>query len=128
MGTQHLNILLDATDREILRKRIKLYVARTGPRVGDFVQMPDGSLRRFSHDWGKDIQTTLPATGGGSFYLNEDGGVRYSGGLDSAVMKNRLKLISNRAMPGLFWFFHHGIPRAHNAVQCSINCEVYRYE
>lgn len=128
MGTQHLNILLDAQDRTILSERALKYQNLTGPRVGDFVQMPDGSLRRFTHDWGKDIQTTLPATGGGSFYLTEDGHASYSGGLDSAIMKDRLKLISGRGMAGLFWFFHHGIRRAHNAVHCSITCEVYRYE
>jgi len=52
-------------DFELLAERINRFNLRSGPRVGDFVIMPDGNTLRFTHHWtydedqdGGDIQTT----------------------------------------------------------------------
>ena len=96
---------------------------RRGPRIGDFVDMPDGRTMRFSHDWGDDIQISE----GGSYYLMASGGVSMSGGLEPAIDKAKLTK-TRRAQPGTFWFFHHGHSRAHNGVYFQIPCRVYKYD
>ena len=72
---------------EILAARIALREQgfETGPQVGDFIVMPDGTERRVAHDWGKDIG--LQPTSGGpdrSFYLG-DGYASFSGSLDPII-------------------------------------------
>lgn len=122
---QRINPRLDPRDMAILRERAALYAALQGPRVGDWVQMADKSLRRFTYDWGKEIQTTLPYTGPASFYLTPEGRASYSGGLASAIPKSDLMLVSE-ALDGRFWFFHHDWPRAHNGVDVLLQCRLFR--
>ena len=112
---------LDEKDTAILAKRGAAFNSHKGPRVGDFVRMLDYSVQRFSHDWGKDIQTT----NGGSFYLRSDGRVSFSGGLNNAIMKETLEE-TDETMVGIFWFFRHNQPIAHNGVNVNIMCKVYK--
>jgi len=101
----------------------------TGPRVGDFVHMPDGTLRRFTYDWGDGLQTTVgaahPCNGDASFYLGRSGEASFSGSLDSTIPRDRITLTDERHA-GRFWFFHHGFPGAHQGVHCDAPCRVYR--
>ena len=122
---QRINPHLDPQDMAILRERATRFAALPGPRVGDWVQMADGSLRRFTHDWGDDIQTTLPNTGSATFYLTPEGCASYSGGLDRAILKSSLTLISE-ALDGRFWFFHHNWARAHNGVDALMPCRLFK--
>lgn len=96
-----------------------------GPRVGDFVYMPDGSLLRFTHDWGDGLQTTCQAFGGGSFYLDRSGSVSFSGALDPPIARECIERTSE-TRDGAFWFFHHGFPGANLGVDCTAPCRVYR--
>lgn len=111
----------DDTDKEILERREALFNARSGPRVGDFVRFPDGTVDRFSHDWGETIQTTK----GGSFYLG-NGYMSFSGGLDPAIDKADLRP-TYEMRGGSCWFFHHNYHAAHNGVDVTIPCRVYEY-
>lgn len=115
----------DARDGNILSERRAARNAIFGPRLGDFVRMPDGSTRRFCHDWGDGIQIT-PAGKNGSFYLAPGGGVSYSGGLEPSIDKTTLSPASN-TIDGAFWFFHHDHARAHNGSHFKIPCRVYQY-
>ena len=88
----------DERDGEILAERQLRRERITGPRVGDFVWMTDGELRRFAHHWGDRIQPTSgPSKGprdigaGGSFHLCRNGGVEHSGGLDQGIPIDRLR-------------------------------------
>ena len=45
---QRINPHLDPQDMAILRDRATRFAALPGPRVGDWVQMADKSLRRFT--------------------------------------------------------------------------------
>jgi len=62
---------LDARDLDILTRRQEGLDRRQGARVGDFVRMPDGTLRRITHCWnwpeGKE-SVQLDSPGGGGSY------------------------------------------------------------
>lgn len=123
------NSSLDDTDLRILGERVIARNGLEGPRIGDFVYMvADDSMRRFTHDWGADIQTTMRGSDNASFYLTTCGGASYSGSLDSAILKSKLKLISHEELWGFFWFFRHGYTRAHNSVTVRAPCRLYHYE
>ena len=112
----------DSMDQGILIDRAKARDARTGPRVGDFCEMPDGRTMRFSHDWGDDIQISE----GGTYYLERNGGVSMSGGLEPGVSKLKIE-DTGETRPGWFWFFHHDHSMAHNGVDFQTACRVFRY-
>lgn len=117
----------DARDQEIKDKRLKLWNSRAGPRVGDFVIMPDGQTLRFAHDWGEDIQTTsrtYPTDS--SFYFSANGHCSHSGSLDNAILKTQLHETTEIREANI-WFFHHDHACAHNGVRTTIPCRVYRY-
>jgi hypothetical protein len=113
----------DDRDKEIYNARLTEWTAKDGPRVGDFVIMPNGEKRRFAHHWGDSIQPT--SGGGGSFYWYGPA-CSMSGGLDPAIPLCDL-YDTHRVEPGAVWFFHHGYSGAHRAVGMSIPCRVYEY-
>jgi hypothetical protein len=119
----------DAKDAELLAARGARYDARKGPRVGDWVRMPGGELRRFTHDHGAGygLQTTTPKFGLGSFHLSASGHGDYSGALDPCLSRDHLR-DTGELKPGAFWFFHHDSARAHNGVQVEWPCRVYAFE
>ena len=112
----------DEKDAELLAARIVDRDKIDGPRIGDFVQFADGTLHRFSHDWGEDIQHSEH----GSFYFGREGWVDFSGSLFQAILKSKLRPIGDR--PGRFWFFHHDLTGAHRGVDCEAPCRVYAYD
>jgi len=116
----------DAVDAEILKQRELFFNEVQGPRVGDFLRVPEGFLR-FTHDWGDTIQTTLradhPCYGDTSFYLS-NGCASFSGSLDSGIAKESLHDTGEKK-DGSFWFFHHDSAQAHNGVHFKIACRVF---
>src|SRR5947207_14894030 len=103
----------DSQDAKILAERERQFNQVAGPRVGDFLRVPDGVLR-FTHDWGDSIQTTVgskhPCHSDASFYLG-DGYASFSGSLDPAIDKARLR-DTGEPLEGSFWFVHLGFPGA----------------
>ena len=126
MTLNPISLAFDEQDALIVFARAALRDQRPGPRVGDFVLMPDGHMHRFTYDWGEDIQTTSKGFGEGSHYLCAGGGVSYSGALDEALPKDCLEEMPDPLM-GNFWIFHHDLHTAHNGVTFSIPCRAYRY-
>lgn len=122
---------VDEIDLELLKNRIIERNKILVPLVGDFVIFPNNKYRRFTYDWGNDIQTTVgpdrSCYGDESFYLESDGYSSFSGSLDHAIMKDKL-ILTNEIRNGSFWFFHHDHPCAHSAVRVNVPCKVYRYE
>lgn len=112
----------DDRDARIVAERCAKWEQRDGPRVGDFCQLKDGSLRRFTHDHGDVIQTTVTDQCG-DFYLGSNF-MRYSGALDHALPKRIFERMPF-ARKGSCWIFHHDQPRAHNDVKTEVNCRVY---
>lgn len=121
------NSHLDKRDTAILQGCILNWSKREGPRVGDFLELSDAQLLRFTHNWGDGIQTTWKGHGEGSFYLGNNGVASYSGSLDPIIPFEKIKdTLSTRN--GRFWFFSHGEARAHNGVDVWVPCRVYKYE
>ena len=110
----------DSRDQAILEERRQAYDAKTGPMVGDWVRFRDGSLHRFSHNWGDSLQTSP----GGSWYLGPDGFAGFSGALDPGIPLSALQLTEEQ-LPARFWFFHHGFWQAHSAVHATMPVRVY---
>jgi len=120
------SIMFDHIDEDIRQKRIEAWRKRHGPRVGDFVEMADGTLRRFTHDHGDVIQTTSASfPGNASFHFSHFGHCNFSGSLDPGIPKSALQ-DTGREEPGTVWFFHHDVSGASRGVQCTIPCRVYR--
>ena len=120
-------LVLDERDSAIRAERLALFDSIDGPRVGDWIRMLDGSVRRFTHDWDEDglqVQTPLSVCGPCSFYFTSSGHQDYSGGMDPIVPLTRI-VRTTEIKPGPVWFFHHGIQRAHNGVYTDVPCRVY---
>lgn len=126
---------LDSIDTEILQRRMAAREKLEGPRVGDFVIMPDGTRRRFTWKHAHGIQTTYvwksgPDAGKStdtSFGFNDDhGGLDFSGSLDNAIPYSSLELVEGETVNGVVWFFHHNHWKAHNGVFAYIPCRLYR--
>ena len=115
----------DEKDAELLQKRQELYDNRQGPRVGDWCRMPNGELRRFTHNWGDGLQTTSPNFGLGSFYFDRSGFMSYSGALDPSVDLSKIEK-TEEVKPAWIWFFHHDCAQAHNGVYREIPCRIYK--
>jgi len=109
----------DQKDQLILIRNLLAWNKRFEPRVGDFVKLADGSVHRFSHDWGDSLQHSK----GGSWYFGE-GFMSFSGSLEPSIPIGKLKATDETRM-GACWFFHGDWHRAHSAVYASVECRVY---
>jgi len=111
---------LDEKNTAILKDREAKYNKKAGPRVGDFLKLPDGTYTRFTYDWGDSIQT-----GGASrsFYLG-NGYISYSGGLDPGIEKSDVKLLKIKKY-GLVWFFKDDWQRAGGGIDAKMAFRVF---
>lgn len=94
-----------------------------GPRIGDFVIMPNGNLERCCNANSHGMQTTY----GGSFSISKGGQASYSGSLNKSRLWEYFK-DTGETKRGKFWFFSHGIAGAGRGVECYLTCRVYRLE
>jgi hypothetical protein len=118
------NDTMDFNSRNIREQR---FLARTGPCVGDWVVMPNGEERRFTHAWDGEIQTTTCGNAyGSSFYMGKDGYASFSGGLDPSIPYDKLTN-TGKTKPAMFWFFHHELAGAHRGVAVEIEARVWEY-
>ncbi|MGZ6008550.1 MAG: hypothetical protein ACXWLO_04600 [Rhizomicrobium sp.] len=116
----------DEQDAAIAQERLAAWNERPGPRVGDYVIMPDESTLRFTHDWGDSIQTTCKrASGDVSFYFCH-GHMSFSGSLDPSILKADLT-DTGELRNGSAWFFHHNRSGARRGVYFTVPCRVFRY-
>ncbi len=105
---------------EILSKRVALLNEVEGPRVGDYLKLPNNTYTRFTESWGHHIQT---GGGSNSYYLG-NGYCSYSGSLDSGVKLTDIRL-TQEVKDGEIWFFERDWHKADNAVYYSIPFRVY---
>lgn len=121
-----MQIEFDEIDQEILKNRIFLREKIEGARIGDYIHMLDGTLRRFTHDWSDSIQvTSKEGCYDVSFYLGSSGYASFSGSLDPSISKEKIKNTCENKL-GQFWFFHHDHARAHNGVKVNVLCRVFK--
>ena len=114
----------DSKDEAIRLARQNQRNAITGPRIGDFVIMPDGREVRLAEPWPDGFQ----ASNGGSYVLADNGGIAMSGGFEPGILAPADLVETGKVRTGSVWFFHHNERRAHNGVQTRIECRVYRYQ
>lgn len=115
----------DERDIEIARQRLAEWNERQGPRVGDWVDMLDGTQRRFTHDWGHGLQTTSGNQPGDASFYFYGHCMSFSGSLDRTIPRNRLQDTGD-FREGRAWFFHHNQAGAHRGVHFSVPCRVFR--
>lgn len=95
------------------------------PRLGDFVELPDGSMRRLCAQWPGEFQVTPTETSG---CFNIDGGsIDYSGSLEPCVDATRLRF-DWRYRLGQVWFFKDGMPAAHAGIDAEIPFRVFKLD
>lgn len=116
---------LDSLDKTILSIRIQAWNTRSGPRVGDKILMRDGSIRRFAHDYGNELQTTSAKEPGDQRYYLGHGYCSFSGTLGELISKADIEP-TDQTGDAPVWFFHHDQARAFNAVQADIPCRLYK--
>lgn len=121
--------VLDGGDAAIVEAR---YVARThlsGPRVGDFVEFSDGTVRQVSYDWSRHDMEGLQTSdlGEGRFYLCSTGGLDFSGGLHPCVPRE-LFTPTGETRDAVAWIFHHDRHVAHNGVEFRMPVAVWRID
>lgn len=120
---------LDNEDLKIQTYRNQQRAKISGPRVGDYIKMLDGSLRRFTHDWGDGLQTTVgqnhPCNGDESFYLCDNGALSFSGSLDPSIDLSKIA-DTGKTKIGNCWFFHRDYATAHNGVHAEVDCRIYK--
>ena len=121
-----MSLQFDDRDAVIRDRRLAAWNERPGPRVGDFCIMPDGEARRFTHNWGDDIQTSWKGDGGDGFYFG-DGFMSYSGGLDPALLKSALTE-TGETRDGRAWFFHHDQWGGGRSVYFVVPCRVFKFQ
>jgi hypothetical protein len=126
---KEINPTLSDNNLRILSERLAAFDTITSPRVGDYIRLQDGDLRRFTHDWADGLQTTVQRGKdhySASFYLSGNGYADFSGSLDPVINRDKIHGTSETEIGG-FWFFSDDQVRAHNGVQVRIPCRVYEY-
>ncbi|HBB16878.1 MAG TPA: hypothetical protein DCZ97_07710 [Syntrophus sp. (in: bacteria)] len=113
---------------DILNDRIKSFNNHVGPRVGDYLYIPQTDERipqytRFTHHWGDRIQTGGTQNHGG-YYLDRNGFFSYSGGLDSGIATADL-IDTGETRPGSLWFFDGNVAGAGRGVHFMADMRVY---
>ena len=119
------NSHLDARDTMIAAEIAAAWDARKGvlPRVGDFVRMPNGHMRRCAHGWGGP-EGGMQTCDGGSFSITKSGGASMSGSLYGLQLWEYFQP-TTETRPGRFWFFSHGLAGAGRGVDVWLPCAVF---
>ena len=116
-------LTFDDRDEDLRQQGIVFWNQKTSPRVGDFVEFPDGTLTRIAVLYSDRFQITTPPTGG-SFYFAW-WYCSHSGGCGEAFPLSDLEY-TGQLREGPVWFFHHNVVGAHRGVTCTIPCRIYR--
>jgi len=121
---EEVNARVAAKNAEILAARIAVYDKIDGPRIGDYMEFPDGKTFRIAHDWGDRVQPASCSGDTGSFYFSV-GSMSYSGGLTPSILTSRLEA-TERYRSGCLWFFSENITGAGRGVHFQAQFRVFR--
>lgn len=97
---RHLTTALQ--NMELINQRIANRQQRAEILEGDIIRYLDGKEERVTHVWQGD--SAQAGGGSGSYYMGVSGYASYSGGLNSGLPLNRLKLIEE-TKETMFWMF-----------------------
>lgn len=113
-----------ALDQTIAQRIVEKYESDARPRLGDFVDFPDGTTGRLCYRHRPGLQWT-DGRFGESFFISPTGRIEFSGGLNDMIPNERLER-TGESRPGAFWFWHNGQMGAHMGVGLRTACRVYR--
>ena len=114
----------DARDAELHAQGLAIWTTIEGPRVGDFVQLPCGTVARISLLTGHQFQISEPRFGASYYWAWWY--CSYSGGHKPILFDRTGLEFTGGMQAGDAWVFHHDQPGANRGVSCSIPCRVYR--
>ena len=106
-------------NKDILKERMAAFNKLKKAKVGEYLKYK-GSYVRFSHDWGRSLQTTQ----GGSFYLGK-GYMSFSGGLHHGIDRKNLEL-TNQKRIGSVWFFDGDYAVADGGVYYKVSLRIWK--
>lgn len=122
MGPTEDNDHLDALNAKIAEDIHAAREALTGgPRIGDFVIMPDNTIQRCCNKTEFGMQTSEA----GRYHVSRCGTASMSGGLNRSQLDEYFQ-DTGEVRLGLFWFFSHMQPGAGQGVDFYLPCRVYR--
>jgi len=122
MGIQSERTIQKAErDLAIFRERSQKYLEREGFKVGERIKLPDGQEVVISNVWEDTVQTSHS----GSMHLGSEGGVSFSGGLDSGLKKSDLVRIDEMSTTNV-WIFHEGYSGGGRGVYHNMPVTMYK--
>lgn len=126
-GESAVNRCMDETDLQLLGERLSKFMARQGPRTGDFVKMPSGNVMRLGNDTSEHFQIAEKAAvwEPASFYLSHNGSMTYTGPVYKRIYKAEL-VQTPSFRRGFCWFYHHDVPMR-DKVSATIMARVFEY-
>ena len=107
-------------DLTIIKTRSKAFDLVEGPRIGDFIQLPDKTYTQVTHVWYETVQTGGP----GSKYLG-NGYISRSGGLDPGLKISDLAP-TDKTKKCSIWIFQGNHAEGHNGINYKIPFRVYK--
>lgn len=108
-------------DFELIHKFLGLYEQRSGPRVGDFLQVAPDRYTRFSHAWG----TVLYAGSVFDSYYLGKGYITYSGSCGRVYEKKQVTL-TGQSMEGRIWTFSNNWQGAGRGIHLTVPLRVFK--
>ena len=98
---------------------------RDTPKQGEFMEAPDGTLRRIAHVWHTDdgMIEWQPVSGNGSYFMGQ-GYMSMSGSLESSERHQYEP--TDRTHPASAWTWHRGWSGAGNGVNFIVNVRVWK--
>lgn len=123
------NSLIRERDYKLLTSRLKKRAELPErPLVGDWVRLPDDSMRRVTHDWDDRLQLTSGSfPGDASFHIDREGYCSFSGSLSQAIPLEHFT-VTDEAKDGSCWFFSNDWAYAHSGVYIRVPFRVWQID
>lgn len=100
----------------------KNFNKRTGPRIGDYINLPDGQQTTITHIW-EDGQ--IQTGNRGSCHLTKSGYISRSGSLDTGLKAEDIQP-TTETKKGLIWSWHQNLSGGGRGVYFNITFKVYK--
>lgn len=108
---------LDEINSSILKESLFSRARFKEPKIGDFLQLEDGSLKRIcaNHKYVGEVQVERY----GSYNITTDGSCDFSGGCDFDLIKTMKYKFMGQVEKAAVCFFNHGEVKANNLIRVT---------
>lgn len=114
----------DDCDEQLRTQGLSIWNDILEPRIGDYVEIPCGTLHRISLFTKESFQVAEPRFGASYYWAWWY--CSFSGGHKPVLYRRQLLIDTGSIRDGNVWVFHHDQPGAHRGVSCDIPCRIYR--